>query len=113
MVPTKLKYGEVAGVRKDALAAQSNRCAICSLEIVKNPVLDHDHTTGAIRSALHSGCNSLLGKIENNYRRFGVVNLEAFLHGVPAYLQYHSTAPVVMIHPTFKPVGTPRAKKTG
>ena len=65
-------------------------------------VLDHDHSTGAVRATLHRGCNALLGKIENNHKRYGVVNLAAFTNGVAAYLQYHMTNQTGWLHPTHK-----------
>ena len=60
----------------------------------------HDHQTGAIRGALHRGCNALLGKVENNYKRYGVRNLFAFLNGAAAYLQRHLTNRTGLLHPT-------------
>lgn len=67
-------------------------------------MLDHCHTTGAVRGTLHRSCNALLGKVENNHARFGVssVNLPAFLHGAASYLQRHKTNITGMIHPTHK-----------
>ncbi len=70
-------------------------------------MLDHDHSTGFVRGVLDRGCNSLLGKVENNYRRFGVSNLAAFLGGVYGYLRRHNTPQEVdggaaVRHPTYK-----------
>lgn len=86
----RIKASEVATVRQDLATKQNNRCAICQLPLSR-PVLDHDHSTGAVRATLHAGCNSVLGKIENSYKRYGVLNLAAFLAGTAAYLQRHST----------------------
>lgn len=97
----KLKTTEVATTRSSLLVAQGNLCAICKLKC-KNPVLDHDHSTGLIRAALCAGCNSLLGKLENNHRRYGVQSLPAFCHGVPSYLQRHETDQTGLLHPTHK-----------
>lgn len=44
----------------------------------------------------------MLGKIENNYKRYGVVNLSAFLQGTAAYLQRHTTNHTGYLHPTHK-----------
>jgi hypothetical protein len=74
---------------------------MCHLPLSK-PVLDHDHSTGAVRGTLHSGCNSLLGKVENNYKRYGVMNLSAFLNGAAAYLQRHTTNQTGWLHNTHK-----------
>jgi hypothetical protein len=99
--PYKLKSSEVGTVRERLANGQNNRCAICQLPLTK-PVLDHDHATGAVRATLHNGCNALLGKVENNYKRYGVVNLAAFLSGTAAYLQRHQTNVTGYLHPTHK-----------
>ncbi len=65
-------------------------------------VLDHCHSTGAVRATLHRGCNALLGKIENNHKRYGVTNLAAFTNGVAAYLQLHQMNQTGWLHPTHK-----------
>lgn len=99
----KLKTTEVATVRASLLERQQFRCAICQLPCrPPQDVLDHSHSTGLVRATLHRGCNSLLGKVENNYKRYGVSNLAAFLHGLPAYLQRHTTDQTGLLHPTHK-----------
>lgn len=97
----RLKTTEVAVVRERMAKANGNRCALCQLPLTK-PVLDHDHATGAVRGVLHNGCNALLGKLENNYKRYGVVNLAAFSNGVAAYLQRHVTNQTGYLHPTYR-----------
>lgn len=74
---------------------------MCKLPLTK-PVLDHDHGTGAVRGVLHNGCNALLGKVENNHKRYGVLNVQAFLAGAGAYLQAHVTNRTQLLHPTHK-----------
>lgn len=102
-LPTRLKTTQVSAHRNALLTSQGGRCALCSLPCdPSNAVLDHDHGTGAIRSALHRGCNSLLGVLENNHKRYGVTNLAAFTNGVAAYLQYHMTNQTGWLHPTHK-----------
>lgn len=101
---TKLKASEIAGVRARLSKAQGNVCKLCKLPLgdgSKRPVLDHDHDTGFIRGVLHSGCNAMLGKIENNYQRMGV-NLPAFLAGAFAYIQAHREPQHPLLHPTHK-----------
>lgn len=108
----KLKAKDVKPTREEMLVEQNHICGICKGEVSKEEaVLDHNHTTGAIREVLHRSCNSFLGKIENNYKRFGVKDLQATLSGVANYLERHATAPpdvLVRLHPTFK---TPEEKK--
>jgi len=97
----RLKTTEIAVVRASLAKQQQGRCAICQLPLSKE-VLDHDHSTGAVRATLHAGCNSLLGKVENNYRRYGVQNLAAFLSGVASYLQRHATNQTGLLHSTHR-----------
>jgi len=92
-------------IRAQQIVSQGGKCALCGLPgVIKDPVLDHSHTTGAVRGTLHRSCNALLGKLENNHARFGVAEdrLPAFLHGAAAYLQKHKTNITGLIHPTHK-----------
>ena len=69
--------------------AQGKRCALTGYTIsLDQAVVDHDHATGRIRGVLHRGVNSLLGKIENSYRRFGVSlpMVTAMTAGIQEYL---------------------------
>jgi len=85
---TRLTAKGLAAWRAETLTKQGGRCAICQLPCTAaQAVGDHDHETGNMRGVAHRSCNALLGKVENNYKRYGVPNLAAFLHGVPAYLQ--------------------------
>ena len=107
----KLKYAEIKPTREQKLKEQNGICAICGQPVaLEQAALDHNHTTGAIRQVLHLSCNAFLGKIENNYRRFGVTDLEKFLSGVASYLERHAyVEPGALVrHPTHK---TPEEKK--
>lgn len=98
----RLKASQVAAVRARILAAQQGKCALCGTACApEKAVLDHCHSSGVIRGVLHRGCNSLLGKIENNHRRYGVANLAAFLSGVVPYL-HSSHLKYNLLHPTYK-----------
>jgi hypothetical protein len=99
--PRRLKTTEIAAARQQLATQQQGRCAICQLPL-HHDVLDHDHSTGAVRATLHSGCNALLGKIENNYKRYGVANLSAFLNGVAGYLQRHTMNQTGWLHSTHR-----------
>lgn len=101
----RLTVREVGEIRDRQIVQQGNRCALCGgLGVNKDPVLDHDHTTGAVRGTLHRSCNALLGKLENNHARFGVSfdKLPEFLHGAARYIQLHKTNVTGLIHPTHK-----------
>lgn len=99
--PRRLKTTEISKVREELAGKQNGRCAICQLPLTR-PCLDHDHGTGAVRATLHAGCNSVLGKIENSYKRYGVANLAAFLAGTAAYLQRHTTNQTGLLHPSHR-----------
>lgn len=103
----RLKASEVPGVRSRLAAEQGNRCAICSGPFSASPpydpVLDHDHATGAIRGVCHRGCNSGLGVVENGAKRFGFgARLIQFCMGLGNYLRKHEENTTGLIHPTFK-----------
>lgn len=103
MTARKLKTAEVKPVRETLRIEQGHRCALCKLLLqADDAVLDHDHDTGAVRATLHRSCNALLGKVENNYRRYGVQNLAAWAHGMPAYLTHHAVNRTGLLHPTHK-----------
>lgn len=105
----KLKQSEIAPTREFMLALQTGNCRLCKLPLpASKAVLDHDHSTGAVRDTIHAGCNSLLGKVENNHKRYGVPNLAAFCHGVASYLQRHETDQHGLLHYTHK---TPDEKR--
>jgi Recombination endonuclease VII len=109
---TRLKLKEVAECRSTLLTKQNSRCALCQLPCSPaQAVLDHDHTTGAIRASLHRSCNALLGKVENNYKRYGVANLAAFCNGLAAYLQAHTTNRTGLTHPTHRTDDEKRIKR--
>jgi hypothetical protein len=56
---------------------QGGVCFACGRKSVgKRLATDHSHDTGLLRGLLCNSCNSLLGKIENNFKRYG-------LHKVP------------------------------
>lgn len=102
-LPTRLKTTQVSAARAALAVKQGQRCAVCNLPMhPTSQVLDHDHTTGAVRATLHRGCNSLLGKVENNYKRYGVADVFAFANGVAAYMQRHGTNQTGWLHPTHK-----------
>lgn len=99
----RLKTTEVAATRAALLVSQGGRCALCQLPCTPaKAVLDHDHATGAVRAALHRGCNALLGKVENNHKRYGVDSVAAFGAGLGRYLSTHLTNITGLLHPSHK-----------
>lgn len=102
----RLTAAQVKLLRVKLAAEQGGRCSICQGQLGTkaplDPVLDHCHQTGAVRGVLHRGCNSLLGKVENNAGRYGVRELFAFCRGLAPYLQKHMTNITGFLHPTYK-----------
>jgi hypothetical protein len=103
----RLTTREVQVVRVSQQGAQGSKCDICQGPFgpehkALDPVLDHDHSSGAIRGTLHRSCNALLGKLENNQARFGKIDLAAFLIGSNRYLLKHKTNITGLLHPTHK-----------
>lgn len=96
----KLTHSQVKPTRDSRWLANGRKCELCQLSAAQDKVvLDHCHERGWVRGSICRGCNSLLGKVENNYKRYGVQNLSAFLHGAAAYLQRNSTHHTGLIHP--------------
>lgn len=98
----RLKHADVSRTRESLLVEQRGLCGLCGTRVTSRPVLDHDHRTGAVRGVLHAGCNSLLGKLENNAARYGVRDIGVFTNGVAAYLRKHMVNITGLLHPTHK-----------
>lgn len=105
----RLTSTQVKPTRLALLTKQSGRCQLCGLPCsADEAVLDHNHNTGAVRGVLHRGCNSLLGKLENNAARYGVRDIGIFANGVANYLRMHITNITGYLHPTHKTVDEKR-----
>ena len=112
MIYPRLKQAQIAAAREALRAKQRDTCALCKLPLTSDQaVLDHDHSTGAVRGVLHRGCNALLGKVENNFRRYGVSSLRAFLAGLADYLDFHITNRSGLLHPTHRTADEKREKR--
>lgn len=96
----RLTNSQISGVREARRLKNGQRCELCSGPLpATKAVLDHCHKRGWVRGTICRGCNSLLGKVENNAGRYGVTNLSAFLHGAASYLQRNETWHTGLIHP--------------
>lgn len=99
----KLKSSEVAGYRKSKLASQDGRCMLCGDTIAAGEdVLDHDHKTGHVRATLHSGCNAMLGHIENNRPRYRLIGARLGRMLRAAFEYIHKDYSEQPLHPTHK-----------
>ena len=88
---------DIPEVRARLLRKQRGVCPICKREI-KDPVLDHDHSTGSVRDTLCRNCNRFEGKILQWVR---TVPLErsALLRNLIRYWERHSVNKHGLIHP--------------
>jgi hypothetical protein len=100
---SKLLPSQIDSVRKQLVARQGGKCAICGHPFSQRdgPVLDHDHDTGFIRGVLHRSCNQAEGKLKVK-AHFGHRGVEpyAFLIGLGKYLELHKTPQINALHPT-------------
>ncbi len=72
-----------AKVRAEFVEAQAGHCAICSVDITEAPQLDHCHSSGFIRGALCTGCNTKLGWYELRRRE-----IETYLAMASEYIAH-------------------------
>lgn len=96
-MPIRLTQAATKAYREAKLKEQGGRCALSGYTLSPaEAVLDHDHATGHVRGVLHRGVNSLLGKIENNHKRYGVSlpMLRAMAPAVAAYIEKDYSANV-------------------
>ena len=99
----RLKASEVSAFRATALEQQGGRCLLCGDSIESSEaVLDHDHKSGHVRGVLHSGCNAMLGHIENNRPRYRLLGgrLRRWLESVFTYV--HADYGHNPLHPTHR-----------
>ena len=103
-MPIRLNARQLKEWREATWLAQDKRCAISGYTIsASEAVADHDHSTGHLRGVLHRGVNSLLGKCENNYRRYGLSlpMLRAMAPAIAAYIEKdYSNNPFYPTHRT-------------
>lgn len=110
----QLKTNEVEGVLKQLVTKQGNKCAICGQYFTQRdyPVLDHDHTTGFIRGALHNSCNGAEGKVKvRAHLGHAGVSAYAYLIGLGKYLEAHKTPMWNFIHPEHVTADAKRIKR--
>lgn len=84
----RLKQNEIKAYREELLSKQLYTCMLCGESLKPaDAVMDHDHATGKMRWVIHRGCNCLLGKNENNFKRYALpCTLVQFLVGAYHYL---------------------------
>ena len=101
----KIKRNEIPIATQALLKKQGYTCPLCGGSLragaKKEPVLDHDHETGAIRDVLCRNCNGIEGKIYNLVRRArnGMAYV-AWLGRLAQYWERHKVNQHNLIHPT-------------
>lgn len=86
-------FGTTSAEWEIILLHQNGVCFACKRKSVgKRLATDHCHDTGLLRGLLCNRCNALLGKIENNFKRYGLhkipgMTVIAVLLAFAAYLQ--------------------------
>lgn len=103
----KLKVKEVGPARDILLKTQAGLCPLCEGKMglgKKQPVLDHDHSTGFLRDVLCRNCNGIEGKVFNLARRAKHnLTVEQWLSNLLAYYDTHkSPKHGGVLHPTHK-----------
>lgn len=99
----QLKTTEVASILKQLVAKQGGLCEVCDKPFNARdyPVLDHDHTTGYIRGALHNSCNSAEGRVKTKaHLGHKGVSADDYLIGLGKYLEANKTPRYRFIHPS-------------
>lgn len=92
---SKRKGGFLSG--KDGIKNYRNEnnpgiCPILGIDIVEDPVLDHDHQTGKVRGVLSRTGNVWLGKMENYFRGRCGPSKKTFLEALECAVQYFKDA---------------------
>lgn len=99
----QLKQSEVASILAQLVAKQGKKCEVRGQPFTPRdyPVLDHDHTTGYIRGALHNSCNGAEGRVKTkaNLGHKGV-SADDYLIGLGKYLEANKTPRYRFIHPS-------------
>ena len=99
----QLRPSEVKSVCDQLVKKQGNKCAVCSKPFTPRDraVLDHCHTTGYVRGALHNSCNGAEGRVRSkaNLGHKGVTATD-YLIGLGNFLNDPPALKFNLIHPT-------------
>jgi hypothetical protein len=99
----QLRPSEVKGVCDQLVKKQGNKCGVCGKPFTPRDraVLDHCHTTGHIRGALHNSCNGAEGRVKTKAMlgHKGVSATE-YIIGLGKYLEANTPPRFNLIHPT-------------
>lgn len=102
----KLLSKEIKPTREKLQKQQRDQCPLCH-RVLKDPCLDHDHQSGAIRAVLCRNCNRVEGKIFFWARLTGKDPVE-FVRNLAKYWLKHTENRHGLIHPLH---GKPKKRK--
>lgn len=86
---TLKKHGGLTLARfEDMRHEQGGACAICREAFVKVPHVDHNHSTGQVRSLLCGSCNQGIGHLKDNPER---------MEAAAAYIRTHRTCQIMLV----------------
>ena len=106
MPEKKLLAKEIPDVREKIKKRQRDQCPLCG-RVLKDPCLDHDHDSGAIRGVLCRNCNRVEGKIQFWVKTVGVNRVD-FIRRLAKYWLKHAVSNHGLIHPTH---GKPKKRR--
>jgi hypothetical protein len=105
----QLQQADIKTVRERLERSQRGQCPLCG-KVLRDPVLDHDHDTGAIRATLCRNCNRVEGKLNFWVKTAGPSLLEkvSFLRRLAKYWLKHSENKHGLLHPSH---GKPKKRR--
>lgn len=104
----QLTQKDIKILRDNILNKQNNICPICNKEIKEGKaVLEHSHKkkvggSGLIRGVCCTNCNIMIGKVENNCKRYNI-SLEELPNVLINISKWLSKEHLPFIHPSEKP----------
>jgi hypothetical protein len=76
-------YGLTTAEFESMRAAQNGACAICNERFTRDPHIDHNHATGAVRELLCNNCNTGIGLFKENPERMEAAIVYLRKHNEP------------------------------
>ena len=101
----QLTVAQTPNILKQLVAKQGHVCAICGKPFtnVDRAVLDHCHTSGFIRGALHNSCNGAEGRVKSKAQMgHKGVKSDDYIIGLAAYLKVHKKIQHPLIYHSHK-----------
>ena len=102
----KMEEKDIPQVRDMLIKKQEGICPICGKSLARtlrvNIVIDHDHSTGIVRAAIHRGCNRVEGSVWGTVSRWGkasnILQVKEVLMRLIAFWELHKTPQTDIIY---------------